>query len=52
MTPGLDSELNKLQALLERLAGEYEAKRIGLENTLGPNDTGQLHQLHWHYESN
>lgn len=42
MIPGLDSELDKLQVLLERLAEEYKAKSISVENTLGPNDTGQL----------
>lgn len=45
MIPGLDSELDKLQVLLERLAEEYKAKSISVENTLGPNDTGQLRLL-------
>lgn len=45
MTPGLDLELDKLQVLFERLAWEYKAKSISVDNTLGPNDTGQLHQL-------
>lgn len=45
MTPGLDSELDKLQLLLERLTVEYKAKSNSGENTLGPSDTGQFHQL-------
>ncbi|CAF94661.1 unnamed protein product, partial [Tetraodon nigroviridis] len=39
-TPGLDSELDKLQVLLERLEGVYKAKSSSVENTLGPNDVG------------
>lgn len=44
-TPGLDSELDKLQVLLERLEVEYKAKSNSAETTLGPDDTGQLHKL-------
>lgn len=42
-TPGLDSELDKLQDLLDRLALEYKAKSNGADNTLDPNDRGQSH---------
>lgn len=40
-TPGLDSELNKLQALLDRLTVEYKARKDALDNSLGPNNAGQ-----------
>lgn len=43
--PGLDLELDYLQDLLDRLALEYKAKSNSADNTLGPNDRGQLHQL-------
>lgn len=43
--PGLDSELDYLQDLLDRLALEYNAKSNSVDNTLGPNDRGQLRQL-------
>ncbi|KAM8913252.1 laminin subunit beta-3 isoform 2-T6 [Spinachia spinachia] len=40
--PGLDSELERLQALLYSLTLEYKAKMDGKDNSVGKNDTGAL----------
>lgn len=40
-TPGLDSELDKLQALLDRITVEYKAKKAATENSISPNNAGQ-----------
>lgn len=39
-TPGLDSELDNLQDLLDRLNVEYKAKKDAAGNTVGYNNTG------------
>lgn len=39
-TPGLDSELDNLQALLDRLTVEYKAKTDAMENSTSPNNAG------------
>ncbi|KAM7006218.1 laminin subunit beta-3 [Tautogolabrus adspersus] len=39
-TPGLDSELEKLKALLDRLNEEYKDKKAALENTTSPDNSG------------
>ncbi|AWP03505.1 putative laminin subunit beta-3 [Scophthalmus maximus] len=39
-TPGLDSELDKLKALLDGLTVLYKAKKGAMENSISPNNTG------------
>lgn len=41
-TPGLelDSELDKLRALLDRLTEEHKAKKAAVENSIRPDSTG------------
>ncbi|XP_034442702.1 laminin subunit beta-3 [Hippoglossus hippoglossus] len=38
--PGLESELNKLQALLDGLTVLYKAKKSATDNTISPNNAG------------
>lgn len=40
-TPGLDEELDRLQALLDRLIVEYKAKKDASKNSVSTVDTGQ-----------
>lgn len=44
-TPGLDSELDNLQDLLDRLNVEYKAKKAAAGNSVGYNDTGVTQDL-------
>lgn len=44
-TPGQDSELNKLQDLLDRLTEVYNAKKGASENSIDPNNAGEKHTL-------
>ncbi|XP_023138331.1 laminin subunit beta-3 isoform X1 [Amphiprion ocellaris] len=39
-TPGLDSELDRLQGLLDSLILKYKAKKDGLENSITSNNAG------------
>lgn len=39
-TPGLDSELDNLQDLLDRLNVQYKAKKDAAGNVVGYNNTG------------
>ncbi|GAA6225593.1 laminin subunit beta-3 [Lates japonicus] len=39
-TPGLDSELEKLQDLLDSLTPLYKAKKDALDNSISPNNAG------------
>uniref|UniRef100_UPI0037E7B566 laminin subunit beta-3 n=1 Tax=Semicossyphus pulcher TaxID=241346 RepID=UPI0037E7B566 len=39
-TPGLDSELDKLKGLLDRLNVEYRDKKAATENTISPDNSG------------
>lgn len=39
--PGLDSELDRLQALLDSLTLVYKAKVDGKDNSVSPNNTGE-----------
>ncbi|CAJ1051838.1 LOW QUALITY PROTEIN: laminin subunit beta-3-like [Xyrichtys novacula] len=39
-TPGLDSELDKLKALLDRLNVEYRDKKNAVDNTISPDNSG------------
>ncbi len=43
-TPGLDSELDSLRALLDSLTVEYKAKKDAMENSISPNNAGQKRQ--------
>lgn len=45
-TPGLDSELDKIQALLDYLTEEYKAKKAALENSISPDSTGMTRSHH------
>lgn len=40
-TPGLDSELDKLRDLMNRLAVTYKAKKDAMENSISPDSKGQ-----------
>lgn len=40
-TPGLDSELDKLRTLLDRLTVEYKNKKELMDTSISPNNTGQ-----------
>lgn len=40
-TPGLDSELDKLRALLDSLTVEYKDKKGAVDTSISPNNTGQ-----------
>lgn len=40
-TPGLDSELDKLQALLDSLNLQYKAKKDAKDNSIDQNNAGQ-----------
>lgn len=46
--PGLDSELVKLQALLESLRVQYNAKKDAMTNSVNNNNAGlrQRHRKH------
>lgn len=44
-TPGLDSELDNLQDLLDRLNVEYKAKKDAAGNSVGYNNTGMTQDL-------
>lgn len=44
-TPGLDSELDKLQDLLNRLTVEYKDKKKASENTINPNSAGAFNAI-------
>nr|XP_046236163.1 laminin subunit beta-3-like isoform X2 [Scatophagus argus]XP_046236168.1 laminin subunit beta-3-like isoform X2 [Scatophagus argus] len=39
-TPGLDSELDRLRALLDRLTVEYKAKKDSIDNSMSSNNAG------------
>ncbi|XP_042257146.1 laminin subunit beta-3-like [Thunnus maccoyii] len=39
-TPGLDSELDKLQGLLDSLRVQYNAKKDAMTNSINPNNAG------------
>nr|XP_020473565.1 laminin subunit beta-3 isoform X3 [Monopterus albus] len=41
-TPDLDSDLNKLKALLDSLTVMYEAKKDAMTNIISPTDTGRF----------
>ncbi|XP_029358209.1 laminin subunit beta-3 [Echeneis naucrates] len=41
-TPGLDSELDKLQALLDELTVIYKAKKDAIENSISPDIAGEI----------
>lgn len=45
-TRGLDSELDKLRALLDRLTEEYKAKNAAVDNSIGPDSTGMIKKDH------
>lgn len=45
-TPGLDSELDRLQDLLDRLTVEYKAKQNAVGTTPQHNNTGVTATLH------
>lgn len=40
-TPGLDSELDNLRDLLNRLTVTYKAKKEAMENSISPDSKGQ-----------
>lgn len=40
--PGLESELDKLQALLDSISFSYNAKKDATENFIDPDNAGQL----------
>lgn len=44
-TPGLNSELDNLQDLLDRLNVEYKAKKDAAGNVVGYNNTGVTQDL-------
>lgn len=46
-TPGLDSELDKLQDLLDRLTVEYKARQDAIGKTPLRNNTGVTATLHF-----
>lgn len=48
-TPGLDSELDKLRTLLDRLTEEYKAKKAAVENSISPDSTGMTQRHHHSY---
>ncbi|XP_070695736.1 laminin subunit beta-3 [Pempheris klunzingeri] len=41
-TPGLDSELDKLRALLNSLTVEYKSRKDALDNSISPSNTGEF----------
>ncbi|XP_068451065.1 laminin subunit beta-3-like [Clinocottus analis] len=41
-SPGLDSELDKLQTLLDRLTLEYKTKKDAKDNSVNPDNSGSL----------
>lgn len=45
-TPGLDSELDRLQTLLDRLTLDYKLKKDAKDNSVSPNNTGQRENTH------
>lgn len=45
-TPGLDSELDRLQALLDKLSVDYNDKKDATKNSINPNNAGQRHRQH------
>lgn len=45
ITPGLESELDNLQDLLDRLNVEYKAKKDAAGNSVGYNNTGVTQDL-------
>ncbi|XP_011611933.1 laminin subunit beta-3 isoform X1 [Takifugu rubripes] len=49
-TPGLDSDLDKLWALLERLTVEYKAKKSAMDNTLSSNNAGAFSAIKQAYK--
>ncbi|XP_040014667.1 laminin subunit beta-3-like [Xiphias gladius] len=40
--PGLDSELDNLEALLDNLAAYYKDKKVATENSMSPSNAGQF----------
>ncbi|XP_041639708.1 laminin subunit beta-3-like isoform X2 [Cheilinus undulatus] len=44
-TPGLDSELDKLKGLLDRLSVEYRDKKAAMENTISPDNLGAFNAI-------
>ncbi|XP_074523144.1 laminin subunit beta-3 isoform X2 [Halichoeres trimaculatus] len=44
-TPGLDSELDKLKALLDRLSVEYRDKKAAIEKTISPDSLGAFNVI-------
>ena len=44
-TPGLGSELDKLQALLDSLTLQYKAKKDAKDNSVSQNNSGQKHTI-------